>query len=122
MAALASTRHNPVLGAFYQRLRAQGKVAKTALIAVARTRSPLADAEPRKLVKKTGLAIQSLCEARTRCLTRGAGWNGRNVRGGGTPTRFLEDSKPHGGQAHRYLAIPLIASSASSNACVPLRP
>lgn len=36
MAALASTRHNPVLGAFYKRLRAEGKVAKTALIAVAR--------------------------------------------------------------------------------------
>ena len=36
MAALASTRHNAVLGAFYRRLRAQGKAAKTALIAVAR--------------------------------------------------------------------------------------
>ena len=36
MAALASTRHNPVLGAFYRRLRADGKAAKTALIAVAR--------------------------------------------------------------------------------------
>lgn len=36
MAALASTVHNPILKAFYRRLRAQGKVAKTALIAVAR--------------------------------------------------------------------------------------
>ena len=36
MAALATTRHNPVLRGFYQRLRAAGKPAKVALLAVAR--------------------------------------------------------------------------------------
>lgn len=36
MAALTATRHNPALKAFYQRLRAAGKLAKVALIAVMR--------------------------------------------------------------------------------------
>jgi transposase len=36
MAALVATRHNPVLAAFYQRLRAAGKPAKVALVAVMR--------------------------------------------------------------------------------------
>jgi transposase len=36
MAALASVRHNSVLGHFYRQLRSHGKLAKTALIAVAR--------------------------------------------------------------------------------------
>jgi transposase len=36
MAALAATRHNAVLRAFYQRLRAAGKPAKVALVAVMR--------------------------------------------------------------------------------------
>ncbi len=36
MAAVAATRHNPILGAFYQRLRTAGKPAKLALIAVMR--------------------------------------------------------------------------------------
>lgn len=36
MAAVASTRHNPVLAAFYRELRARGKQAKVALIACAR--------------------------------------------------------------------------------------
>lgn len=44
MAALASTRHNPVLGAFYRHLRSRGKVAKTALIAVARKLLAIANA------------------------------------------------------------------------------
>jgi transposase len=36
MAALVATRHNPVLARFYQRLRAAGKPAKVALVAVMR--------------------------------------------------------------------------------------
>jgi transposase len=36
MAAVTACRHNPVLSTFYQRLRARGKPAKVALIAVAR--------------------------------------------------------------------------------------
>ena len=36
MAALVATRHNPVLRAFYGRLRAAGKPAKVALVAVMR--------------------------------------------------------------------------------------
>ena len=36
MAALAATRHNPVLAAFYRRLRAGGKPAKVALVATMR--------------------------------------------------------------------------------------
>jgi transposase len=36
MAAVTACRHNPVLSAFYKRLRARGKPAKVALIAVAR--------------------------------------------------------------------------------------
>jgi transposase len=36
MAALVASRHNPVLAAFYQRLRARGKAPKTALVAVMR--------------------------------------------------------------------------------------
>ena len=36
MAALTSIRHNPVLGAFYRRLRAAGKPSKVALTAVMR--------------------------------------------------------------------------------------
>lgn len=36
MAALAATRHNPQLAAFYQRLRSAGKAPKAAIIAVAR--------------------------------------------------------------------------------------
>jgi transposase len=36
MAALTATRYNPVLRAFYQRLRALGKPAKVALVAVMR--------------------------------------------------------------------------------------
>ena len=36
MAAVTAARHNPVLRAFYQRLRAAGKPAKVALVAVAR--------------------------------------------------------------------------------------
>ena len=36
MAALTATRHNPVLRAFYQRLRARGKPAKVALVATMR--------------------------------------------------------------------------------------
>ncbi len=36
MAAVSATRHNPVLYAFYQRLRADGKPAKVALVAVMR--------------------------------------------------------------------------------------
>jgi transposase len=36
MAAVTASRHNPVLHAFYERLRAAGKPAKVALIAVAR--------------------------------------------------------------------------------------
>jgi transposase len=36
MAALAATRHNPILAAFYQRLRAHGKPAKVCLVAVMR--------------------------------------------------------------------------------------
>lgn len=36
MAAVTACRHNPVLKAFYQRLRARGKPAKLALVAVAR--------------------------------------------------------------------------------------
>ena len=36
MAALVASRHNPVLRAFYQRLRAAGKPAKVALVAVMR--------------------------------------------------------------------------------------
>lgn len=36
MAAISASRHNPVLKVFYQRLRARGKPAKLALIAVAR--------------------------------------------------------------------------------------
>ena len=36
MAAVTASRHNPVLRAFYQRLRAAGKPAKVALVAVAR--------------------------------------------------------------------------------------
>lgn len=36
MAALVATRYNPVLAAFYQRLRAAGKPAKVALVAVMR--------------------------------------------------------------------------------------
>lgn len=36
MAALASVRHNPILKAFYRRLRDAGKASKVALIAVAR--------------------------------------------------------------------------------------
>lgn len=44
MAALASTRHNPVLGEFYRRLRADGKLAKVALIACARKLLSIANA------------------------------------------------------------------------------
>jgi transposase len=36
MAALVATRHNPVIRAFYQRLRASGKTPKTALVAAMR--------------------------------------------------------------------------------------
>lgn len=36
MAAVTACRHNPVLSVFYQRLRARGKPAKVALVAVAR--------------------------------------------------------------------------------------
>jgi len=36
MAALSASRHNPILKIFYQRLRAAGKPAKVALVAVAR--------------------------------------------------------------------------------------
>jgi len=36
MAALVASRHNPILAAFYRRLRALGKAPKVALIAVAR--------------------------------------------------------------------------------------
>jgi transposase len=36
MASLSAARYNPVLKAFYQRLRAAGKLAKVALVAVAR--------------------------------------------------------------------------------------
>ena len=36
MAALVASRYNPVLGAFYHRLRAAGKPAKVALVAVMR--------------------------------------------------------------------------------------
>lgn len=36
MAAVTATRHNPILQAFYQQLRARGKAAKVALMAVAR--------------------------------------------------------------------------------------
>ena len=36
MAALAATRHNPILKAFYLRLREKGKPAKVALTAVMR--------------------------------------------------------------------------------------
>lgn len=36
MAALTATRHNPALKAFYERLRAAGKLAKVALVAVMR--------------------------------------------------------------------------------------
>jgi transposase len=36
MASLSAARYNPVLGAFYRRLRAAGKKAKVALVAVAR--------------------------------------------------------------------------------------
>ena len=36
MAALVATRHNPVLAAFYQRLRTEGKPPKVALVAVMR--------------------------------------------------------------------------------------
>lgn len=36
MAALVASRHNPVMRAFYQRLRAAGKAAKVALVAVMR--------------------------------------------------------------------------------------
>lgn len=36
MAAVAATQHNPILAAFYQRLRAEGKPAKVALVAVMR--------------------------------------------------------------------------------------
>jgi len=44
MAAVASTRHNPVLAAFYRTLRARGKQAKVALIACARRLLSIADA------------------------------------------------------------------------------
>jgi transposase len=37
MAALVASRRNPPLAAFYQRLRANGKPAKVALVAVMRT-------------------------------------------------------------------------------------
>jgi transposase len=36
MAAVTAYRHNPILGDFYRRLRARGKPAKVALVAVAR--------------------------------------------------------------------------------------
>jgi transposase len=36
MAAVAATQHNPILAAFYQRLRAEGKPAKVCLVAVMR--------------------------------------------------------------------------------------
>ncbi len=36
MAALVSTRHNPVMKAYYQRLLAKGKPKKVALVAVMR--------------------------------------------------------------------------------------
>ena len=36
MAALVATRHNPILAAFYQRLRSAGKTPKLALIATMR--------------------------------------------------------------------------------------
>jgi transposase len=36
MAAITACQHNPVLKGFYQRLRARGKPAKVAIIAVAR--------------------------------------------------------------------------------------
>ena len=36
MAALSAARHNPVLAAFYQRLRATGKPPKVCLVAVMR--------------------------------------------------------------------------------------
>ena len=36
MAALAATTHNPILGAFYRRLIAAGKLHKVALVAVMR--------------------------------------------------------------------------------------
>jgi transposase len=44
MAALVATRYNPVLAAFYQRLRAAGKPAKVALVAVMRRLLTIANA------------------------------------------------------------------------------
>jgi transposase len=44
MASLSAARHNPVLGAFYRKLRAAGKLAKVALVAVARKLLTIANA------------------------------------------------------------------------------
>jgi transposase len=48
MAALSARRHNPVLSAFADRLRASGKTSKVVLVAVARKLVVLANALVRK--------------------------------------------------------------------------
>ena len=63
MATVAATRYNPVIGAFYRRLRAAGKPAKVALTACMRKLLTILDAIVRRGTPWAPSADQPLLQA-----------------------------------------------------------